>query len=117
MVQLHAFLASALGEGEWLASRNNRFAPGDSLWHPFRGGCDSLRAGLDAVAKRMWKEFGVVYFKVGREFVWMLRISVNIAGNPLEVLPGAVHSVTATKTCLVQALHTTLYTGTLTSRV
>jgi hypothetical protein len=50
--QLHVFLTSAVGGGEWLASRSCSFTPGervsDTRWI---GGCVGPRVGLDAVAK------------------------------------------------------------------
>jgi hypothetical protein len=49
-VYLHAFLISALGEGEWPASRPGLFTPGRRAH--WTEGWVSPRAGLDAVAKR-----------------------------------------------------------------
>jgi hypothetical protein len=52
-VQIHIFLTSALGEGEWSATRPCRFTPGEgapgSYWI---GGWVGPRAGLDDVEKR-----------------------------------------------------------------
>jgi hypothetical protein len=51
-VQLHAFLTSALGEGEWLASRPGHFTPTERASAIHRtGGLVSVRGGLDAVEK------------------------------------------------------------------
>jgi hypothetical protein len=49
----HALLTSALGGGEWSASRPSRFAPGEraSGTH-WIGGCVGPRAGLHAVEKK-----------------------------------------------------------------
>jgi hypothetical protein len=52
-VKIHIFLTSALGGGEWSASRPGRFTPGEiapgTLWI---GGWVSPRACLDDVEKR-----------------------------------------------------------------
>jgi hypothetical protein len=52
-VYLHAFLTSALGGGEWSASRPGHFIPvkraPDTLW---MGGWEGPRVGMDAVPKR-----------------------------------------------------------------
>jgi len=52
-VELHAFLTSALGGGEWTASRSGRLIPmeGDPGAHWIRG-CVEARAGLYNAEKR-----------------------------------------------------------------
>jgi hypothetical protein len=52
-VQLHAFLTSALDEGEWSASRPGRFTPRErALGTHWIGGWLGPRAVLDAVVNR-----------------------------------------------------------------
>jgi hypothetical protein len=48
-VWLHAFLTSAIGGGEWLASRPDRFVPRE---RPSGTNWIGSRADLDAVVKR-----------------------------------------------------------------
>jgi hypothetical protein len=51
-LQLHAFLTSAPGGGEWSVSRPGRFAPRERApGTHWIGGWVGLRASLDAVAK------------------------------------------------------------------
>jgi hypothetical protein len=52
-VYLHAVLTSALGGGEWSASRPGRFTPRERVpGTQCIGGCVGPRAGLDTVSKR-----------------------------------------------------------------
>jgi hypothetical protein len=52
-VQLHAFLTSALGRGEWSVSCPGHFTPGlKALSTHMTGGWVGPSAGVDAVAKR-----------------------------------------------------------------
>jgi hypothetical protein len=52
-VKIHIFLTSALGGGEWSASRHCRFSPGERApGTPLREGWVGPRAGLDDVEKR-----------------------------------------------------------------
>jgi hypothetical protein len=50
---LHAFLTSAMDEGEWSTSCHRNFTPGEitPIIH-WRGGWMGLRADLDIVTKR-----------------------------------------------------------------
>jgi hypothetical protein len=48
-VQIHIFLTSALGGGEWSASRPGRFTPGERALRTHWIGWLGSRAGLDDV--------------------------------------------------------------------
>jgi hypothetical protein len=54
-VQLHAFLTSALGGGEWLASRPDRFTPGERAYRiRWTRGWVGLRAVLNTEKKKKY---------------------------------------------------------------